>query len=104
MLVLEGGAMKIKVNKQAVEVCDAKCATRKCLQVGQDHGPSVAGRGYTASAYKSRLVCLRRHLHGCPIGSVCGNQECRSRAVDEPGSVCTRCGSTTIARTARAGD
>ncbi len=80
--------MKVRIGNQNVDVVDQKCRDRSCLQVGMDHGPYTPGRGYTAgSSYKSRPVCLRRHLHGCPVNSVC--PACRTCSVEPPGSRCT---------------
>lgn len=88
--------MRIMIGKQYVDVVDNRCAERDCLQIGMDHGPYVQGRGYTDSSYKSRLCCLRRHLHGCPSNSVC--PACRTVSVEAPGAQCTwgRCTETTI--------
>jgi hypothetical protein len=80
--------MHIKIDKQFIDVYDTRCRDRECLQVGMDHGPYVQGRGYTAgSSYRSRLVCLTRHLHGCPTRSVC--PRCRVCSPDPPGAQCT---------------
>lgn len=90
--------MIVKIDKQRVEVLDAKCRERDCLRVGMDHGPYVQGRGYTSSSYKSRPVCLRRHLDGCPHPSVC--PVCRTCSVEAPGARCMwgTCVGVTIAR------
>lgn len=89
--------MRIKIGGRMVDVVDAKCAKRPCLQVGTDHGPFVQGRGYTnPSGHTAKLVCLRRHLHGCPVNSVCPT--CRSASIEDPGAPCTRrCSTVTVA-------
>lgn len=80
--------MKIRIGGQLVDVAERACVDRECLWIGMDHGPYVQGRGYTDSAYKSRPVCMQRHLHGCPTNSRC--PACGLLSVDEPGTRCKR--------------
>ena len=81
--------MIVKIGKQGVDVLGAECVNRECLRIGTDYGPYAQGRGYTDASYKSRLVCLHRHLRGCPSASVCPT--CQTCSVDPPGTRCTRC-------------
>lgn len=90
--------MIVRIERQNVDVVDKNCKTRECLQIGMDHGPYVQGRGYTmGSKYKSKPVCLRRHLHGCPVNSVC--PLCRSASIEAPGAKCKwgTCDGVTVA-------
>lgn len=49
-----------------VHVLDELCELRPCLQVGEDKGSYSPGRGYTSYHKHPKLVCMRRHCHGCP--------------------------------------
>lgn len=49
-----------------VDALEPDCAFRPCLQVGEDKGSYVQGRGYTSYYKNPKLVCMRRHLRGCP--------------------------------------
>jgi len=49
-----------------VEVLDCACAYRACLGVGENKGSFSQGRGYTHYYAKPALVCMTRHLRGCP--------------------------------------
>ena len=48
------------------ESLDSKCWGRECMRPGEDKGSFSIGRGYTQYWDKPRLVCLTRHLQGCP--------------------------------------
>ena len=91
--------MIVRIEKRQVDVLDARCAGRECYQLGFDKGSFVVGRGYTSSGpAKERAVCQTRHLHGCPVGSVCPT--CRTASVDPPGARCgwSGCGVVTVER------
>jgi hypothetical protein len=45
---------------------DGKCAGRPCLNVGENKGFFTIGKGYTSYYKNPPLVCMERHLHGCP--------------------------------------
>ncbi len=49
-----------------VQVLEPECAFRSCLRVGENKGPFTQGRGYTSYYKNPELVCMARHLHGCP--------------------------------------
>ena len=96
--------MIVKIGERRVDVCDPKCADRPCFQLGFDKGTFSPGRGYTSyhtdgkGRRVERPVCMTRHLHGCPINSVCST--CRLCSVDGPGSPCGAwsCDGVTIER------
>jgi ribosomal protein L37E len=48
------------------DVMDERCVGRPCLHVGEHKGTFVQGRGYTSYFKDPKLVCMHRHLHGCP--------------------------------------
>lgn len=47
-------------------VSDPECCARPCLNIGEDKGVFVKGRGYTRYYDNPQLECMTRHLHGCP--------------------------------------
>ena len=55
------------MNRFFVSTCDRECVFRECLHVGEDKGTFVQGRGYTSYHKTPELVCMTRHLHGCPM-------------------------------------
>jgi hypothetical protein len=59
--------VKCKINGEDVDVLNPGCARRSCFHRYADQGTFVQGRGYV-STYRDgpKLVCGRRHLHGCP--------------------------------------
>jgi hypothetical protein len=57
--------MLMNLNGDPVDVLDPLCPLRECFRLGEDRGAFTRGRGYT-SRRKPRLVCLHRHLNGCP--------------------------------------
>jgi hypothetical protein len=94
--------MIIRIGKRNVDVARRDCAQRSCFQLGFDKGSYTPGRGYT-SYYRDakghtieKPVCMTRHLHGCPINSVC--PECRTCSVLAPGDACEHygCSGTTV--------
>lgn len=96
--------MLVKIGKRKVDVAGKDCATRPCFTFGFDKGSFTPGRGYTSyhTDAKGRLVekpvCMTRHVHGCPINSVCST--CRRASVDGPGAKCDAwgCDGTTVER------
>lgn len=78
--------MIVKIGKHKVDVAYRDCGKRECFWLGFDKGTYVQGRGYTSYYPKPKPVCWRRHMHGCPINSVC--PVCRLCSVDAPGSPC----------------
>lgn len=48
------------------DVSDALCAFRDCLHVAEDKGSYTPGVGYTSYHRSPRLVCMTRHVRGCP--------------------------------------
>ena len=48
------------------DVSDGSCALRGCLHVAEDKGSYTPGVGYTSYHRVPRLVCMTRHLRGCP--------------------------------------
>lgn len=86
--------VKIRDKGQPVDVYDRDCPKRPCYWVGRDKGSYSPGRGYSYHRDRrgktvERLVCWTRHLHGCPLPSVC--PQCRTLAVQEPGTLCPGC-------------
>lgn len=81
--------MKIRIDGTYVDVARSDCAGRECFRLGFDKGTFVQGRGYTSYHKKERPVCMTRHLHGCPINSVCS--ECRTTSTYPPGADCDWC-------------
>jgi len=73
-------------RKVSVEVSYKTCPNKSCFQIGEDKGTFVQGRGYVKYHDKVRLVCFRRHLHGCPTASVC--RICHTSYPE--GEVCTK--------------
>lgn len=96
--------MIVQIKRQRVDVARRDCATRECLRIGEDKGTFCQGRGYTSYHRDSkgrlapRIVCLTRHLNGCPCNSVCPEPECRTASVLQPGEKCERCGGLLIER------
>lgn len=58
--------MQVFTNRGYVDVCDAKCCARPCLQIMENRGTFVQGCGYTKLSATPNLVCGTRHLNGCP--------------------------------------
>lgn len=54
-----------------VEVSRKSCPQKSCFWIGEDKGTFVQGRGYVRYHDKVRMVCMRRHLYGCPTASIC---------------------------------
>jgi len=48
------------------DVLDEKCCARPCLNIGEDKGTYVQGRGYTSYHKNPKLCCMTRELRGCP--------------------------------------
>lgn len=48
------------------DVIDASCIFRKCLHVSEDKGSFTQGVGYTSYHKDPQLVCMTRHVRGCP--------------------------------------
>lgn len=96
--------MIVKLGRRRVDVARADCVRRECFVLGFDKGAFSQGRGYTSYHRDAkgrpveRPVCMTRHLHGCPCGSVCA--ACRTVSVLAPGDPCDRlgCGGTLVAR------
>jgi hypothetical protein len=84
--------MLVKVGKLKVSVADRECPNRPCYHLGFDKGTFVQGRGYTKYHRDAKgntveyPICFTRHLHGCPINSICPG--CHSASVSEPGKPC----------------
>jgi hypothetical protein len=85
---------KTAVRKPAVDCFSPTvCPTLDCFHVGEDKGTFAQGRGYTSYHKVARLVCMTRHLHGCPIAAVCADPACRmATGPADPPDKCTRCG------------
>lgn len=96
--------MIVTIQRRRVDVARSDCGTRECFRLGFDKGSYTPGRGYTSyhTDAKGRRVekpvCMTRHLHGCPMNSVCS--ACRTVSVKAPGERCDwlDCGGELIAR------
>lgn len=88
------------MTRKAVKASHVDTASRlcgphlTCYHVGEDKGTFVQGRGYTSYHKTPRLVCMTRHLHGCPTVGVC--RACRSTTAPYQPAVCGWCGGTDI--------
>lgn len=67
-----------------------------CYCPGEDKGIFAQGRGYTSYHKTPRLVCMTRHLHGCPVVAAC--RACRRALAPCDQQDRCRCGSTEIDR------
>jgi len=64
------------------------CCARPCLNIGENYGVFTQGCGYTQAHKNPTLVCMTRHLHGCPhplpepeMGTMRENVDCRHNTV-----------------------
>lgn len=86
--------MIVRIGKRRVDVARSDCGSRPCFVLGFDKGAFSQGRGYTSyhTDAKGRRVekpvCQTRHLHGCPVYSVCTT--CGVASILPPGSRCER--------------
>jgi len=53
-------------DRRDCDVSDNLCSLRRCLHIGEDKGAYTPGVGYTSYRKVPLLVCMTRHLHGCP--------------------------------------
>lgn len=53
-------------DRRDASVLDSMCCARRCLHIGEDKGAFTPGRGYTSYHKNPRLVCMSRHVRGCP--------------------------------------